>query len=458
MHNLVFRPGRAATAACVLGLAAAPAAAAAPVSVTVRVEGASQTIHEGSVTTDGHDVTTASGGTHKCDGTNGNVNPEPGPTATAALDDAARIGGFTWDGTYSADFDDYLVSRIGPDSQTQSQFWALLVDSQFSQVGGCQQRVAAGDEVLWAFDGFSKQYVLRISAPGTARTGEPVTVRVTDGRDGSPQAGANVRGAVTGADGRATLTFDQAGIYLLKAERPDSIRSNGVRLCVDPQGADPCTSSDRTAPRVQLVLPTYASETSRGRTFTVAWQGDDEEGSGVASYDLDVRQRGPGQDWRSLVRGGRAAQARFRGESGSSYEFRVAAKDRAANKGAFATDQVIVPIDDRDRRLMRFSHGWRRLERQGAWGRFVVRSRGPGASARVRFQGTRVALIGRRLPRGGRLRLTIDGRSKVLRLRGASEFRRLLYLSAARRPGTHSLRLTALGGGPVEVDAVAPVP
>src|SRR3954452_2015593 len=236
-------------------LLAVPAtAAAAPVAVTLRVEGANQTTYEGSVTTDGHNVTTASGGTHKCDGTNGNppAHPESGPSATAALDDAAHLGGFTWDATYDTSFDDYLISRIGPDSTNSSQFWELLVNSKSSEVGGCQQRVAQGDEVLWAFDGFSKQHVLRLAGPGSANTGQPVSVTVTDGKDGSKLSGASVNGSLSGADGRATLAFRDPGIYVLKAERADSIRSNALRLCVDPAGAPACTSTDKSAPAVKV--------------------------------------------------------------------------------------------------------------------------------------------------------------------------------------------------------------
>ena len=88
-------------------------ATAAPVGVTLRVEGRTQTIFDGPVTTDGHDVTTPSGGTHRCDGTNGSAEPSPGPTATAALDDAARLAGFSFDGNYgNFGIDDYFLTRI----------------------------------------------------------------------------------------------------------------------------------------------------------------------------------------------------------------------------------------------------------------------------------------------------------------------------------------------------------
>jgi hypothetical protein len=443
--------------------ATAPAATAAPAAVNLRVEGATTTLFEDRITTDGRTVTSASGGSHQCDGTNGGVNPTPGPSATAALDDGARLGGLTWDGTYDNGFDDYLISRIGPDSQTSSQFWALLVNSEFSSVGGCQQRVRTGDEVLWAFDGFSKAHTLRLAGPSSATTGQPFTVRVTDGENGAPLADASVGGATTGADGRAGVTIEDKGIYRLKASRADSVRSNALSVCVDPPGAVPCTSFDSAAPRVRLGLPgEYASDGSRSRTLRIEWLGEDGAGgSGVTSYDVAYRKLNdpdePGP-WTQLRDDTILTRASFRGEPGLAYEFRVGAEDRARNRSALVSDSVIVPFDDRDRKRLRTSRGWRRLKRKGAWGGRVLRSRRTGARARLRSHGRAVALIGRRLPRGGRLRVTIDGRSKVIRLRGRSRFRQVLFTSRRRDPGIHTLRLKALGGGKVEIDAIAPIP
>jgi len=70
-----------------------------PVQVNVRIEGRKETIFEGTVMTQGHDVTTDSGGAHPADGTNGNEYPFKVPTCTSALDDASKIDpGFRWDG------------------------------------------------------------------------------------------------------------------------------------------------------------------------------------------------------------------------------------------------------------------------------------------------------------------------------------------------------------------------
>ena len=132
--------------------------------------------------------------------------------------------------------------------------------------------------------------------------------------------------------------------------------------------------------------------------------------------------------------------------------------DSTSNRSAAVVGSTLIPFDDRDK-AVRFSRGWKRLERKGAWGRFVRRSARRGATAKLRFRGTRVTLVGRRLRRGGRLKVTVDGRSKVVRLRGRGRFRSVLYRTAPMQPGSHRLLVKALDGSrPVELDAVAVSP
>jgi hypothetical protein len=213
-----------------LGLAA-PAALAAPVTVNLRIEGKTSTIFEGPVTTDAKTLTKDASGPHACDGTNGGANPTPGPTMTTALDDGAIAGGFTWDGTWFS-FGDFGIDRIGPDAATSTEFWGYAYNWQSSQVGGCQQQVSTGDDVLFGFDYFSKSALLRLSGPATAEAGQPVSVTVVDGQSGSPVAGAAVGGTLTGPDGKATVTFSSTGVQRLKAERADALRSNALAVCV----------------------------------------------------------------------------------------------------------------------------------------------------------------------------------------------------------------------------------
>ncbi len=143
-------------------LVAAPAQATTQSSIFTRpvalvwlkVQGANGTLFSGPVLTAPHNVTTASGGTHHCDGTNNGANPTPGPTATGALDSAARFYGFSWDGTYFASFDDYFVQTIKGETATGNTFWDISVNGQELQVGGCQYQVHTGDFVQFKITAF----------------------------------------------------------------------------------------------------------------------------------------------------------------------------------------------------------------------------------------------------------------------------------------------------------------
>jgi hypothetical protein len=452
---------RSAACACALAALALPGAAlAAPISVNLRVEGRDSTIFDAPVTTDGHDVTTAKGGTHHCDGTNDGANPSPGPTPTAALDDAARQNHFAIDGDYgNFGIDDFFLDRIAGDTlDPNSQFWSLWINFGSSNLGGCQKRIFQGQDVLWGYADFTGPHsgarALKLTGPGAATTGVPTQVKVVDGADGTPESGAAVGGTTTGPDGSATLTFPQPGVFRLKAEHEETIRSNSLIVCADPPGAAACTSGDHAGPRSLVLAPRFASSGSSSRRFTVAWQGDDgKDGSGVAGFTLDARDL-RSKSWKTLMGRSNAVSRRFRGKAGQSYEFRVSAFDRANNRGPFATGKVSVPFDDADLRL---SKGWKRLKSSGAWGGHVVRTSERGATARMSYSGRRMALVGRKLSGGGRLLLTIDGHRRRLKLRGKPRSRSLLYLSVPRGGGRHRMSLKALGGGPVEIDAVAPV-
>jgi hypothetical protein len=211
-------------------LAASSSATAAPEKISLRIEGATRTIFEGKVKTEGHIVTTESGGAHECDGTNGGANPTPGPTPTAALDSAAASSGFTWNGPWFESFGDYGVSRVAETEQTETEFWGVLVDYQFSSVGGCQQEVTPGQEVLWAFNAFEAAHFLKLQKAKHSQN----TVVVTDGMTGAPVENAtvgpvnNTTGVMTNAHGEATLTFSTPGKHPVKASQPGSIRSNAI--------------------------------------------------------------------------------------------------------------------------------------------------------------------------------------------------------------------------------------
>lgn len=155
---------RAVVPAAVLGLAltTAPASAHAkpaprtnaPIKVSLTVQGPDGTLFQGRIRTKGHEVTTATGGTHTCDGTNGGAHPSAVPTPTAALDDAARKRHFTWDGTWYPSFDDFSVDTIKNVSGGASAYWNISVNGVSTPVGGCQFKLKAGDKVAFTWTSF----------------------------------------------------------------------------------------------------------------------------------------------------------------------------------------------------------------------------------------------------------------------------------------------------------------
>ncbi|MBN8866585.1 MAG: hypothetical protein J0H98_03430 [Solirubrobacterales bacterium] len=240
--------------------------AAEPVDVSVRVEGATSTIFDRVVHTDGRQLQSASDTEPRtCDGTNLDANPEPGPVPTAATADAMEIIGQDFDGQWYTTYDDYFLTRWGPDAEDNGNgwWWGILVNDEYTPVGGCQFRIVDGDEILWVYDAFSGRPMLHLEGPETAIVGEPVSVTVSSDT-GPSYEGATVGGlnaaavpypaevVVPGdsdANGVAGVTFNEPGWKRLKARDPgssgvdDAVASNSIDVCVERVAGDGCTGA-----------------------------------------------------------------------------------------------------------------------------------------------------------------------------------------------------------------------
>ncbi len=276
----------ACCAAFVLVVIAAPFAQAAT-EVNVRIEGREETLFEKTIPVPVHQVQAASDSeAHACDGIN-ELDPEntvPGITPTLAAATAMESIGESFDGTWYDGFNDYFITRWGPDAEDSAAnaWWGVIVNNVLTSVGGCQYQLNQDDEVLWLWDAFSSRPMLALLPESalygegprptrvTVAPGEPVPLEVVSypagGEGVSPEApsragstpyeGATVapvavngkgfqrvetaspEAVVSDAAGKASVTFTTPGIHRIKATvgAPGAegtvVRSNGLEVCV----------------------------------------------------------------------------------------------------------------------------------------------------------------------------------------------------------------------------------
>jgi hypothetical protein len=234
-------------------------AAAAPVTVNLRIEGPTRTLFEGPVTTDVRQFRFTNETTgHQCDGTTlGGMSPSPVPTRGAVIAQAAETTPFQLEGTWSslgASFTRIAGESVGFDATT-NRFLGEYENGKFASLGACADDSKTGDDVLFAYGDGSEQ-LLELAGPVLARPGQAVALKVTEAGTHAAVAGATVGGKATGADGTAVVgPLNARGIADFKATKTGAIRSNRVRVCVTDGQDGACGSQlpqlaapDRTAP------------------------------------------------------------------------------------------------------------------------------------------------------------------------------------------------------------------
>jgi hypothetical protein len=302
----------AACCAVLLLIIVVAPSAQADTSVNVRIEGKEETIFEKTIPVAIHPVRASSDTQERnCDGVN-ELDPEnvaPGVTPTLASAEAMESIGESFDGQWYEGFNDYFITRWGPDEQDNaaSAWWGVLVNQVFSSVGGCQKQLREGDEVLWVYDAFTSRPMLAlypesahyVEGPRPTRVtvapGEPVAVEVVSWPAGgesstpevpsrtgsSPFEGAvvapvevNPKGfqrvdttsseaEVSDVDGKAVFAFTTPGIHRIKATGPlgaesSVVRSNGLEVCVLVTVGD-CGEAVTTPPVVETPKTTQVA-------------------------------------------------------------------------------------------------------------------------------------------------------------------------------------------------------
>ncbi len=148
------------------------------------------------------------------------------------------------------------------------------------------------------------------------------------------------------------------------------------------------------------------------REHRLVWPPAPDEGSGVAGYDLRVRQAGLDGPFRTLrppQLSGTTRRAELDLPPGTSTCISLQARDHTANVSAWSSERCVTrPVDDAD---LRAGPGWRRHSDPQRYGGGVLRASRRGAEIRASVGTTRkVTLLVGRCARCGRLRVAADGR------------------------------------------------
>jgi hypothetical protein len=236
-------------------------------TVTVRVEGLNATLIPPT------DVT-LSGSPVVKDG-----NPEDSCAITSALGALQLASGGSWAGPWSAKFKQYSIYTVDGETHEFEEgskanyYWSFWLNDKEAEVGACEAQLNPGDRALFFPSCFGEAcptpapLPLEAEAPPSANVGEPIQVtvrRFTTAGVSSEVPGASVvgggAGALTEAQGRATLTFSHAGETMLFVNAPDSIRTE-TTVCVHNGNdgtcgtkivAGPVTTTCECAPHHQL--------------------------------------------------------------------------------------------------------------------------------------------------------------------------------------------------------------
>lgn len=173
------------------------------------------------------------------------------------------------------------------------------------------------------------------------------------------------------------------------------------------------TTEKNINPQVRVWAPRFASRAAPGDTFNVRWDGPRVMfGSPAIRFHVLYREQNdrsfkplPGLGSEATL----ATSARFAGEPGQTYIFKVSGEDANGHIGAAARARTIVPVDDGASRYARYTGSWIAQSGDLFYRRGEHQSNQARASFTYDFDGRKVWLIGTRGPDRGRVRIFLDG-------------------------------------------------
>ena len=219
----------ASTPVALAAVLAGPALAASPVKVSVRVEGKTRTLLQAKT------VKTPAGGSITKGGAAKGSCPAGG-TAAGAFNVATKGH---WSGK-SFSFGLEVNSILGEAVNNKTRYWEFFVNDHVASKGICDQKVKAGDQLLFAAVPVkgAPEFPIVLSVPAKATVGKAFSIKASyfpgKSNNTKPLAGVKLSGikGTTNAKGIATVTATKPGKLSIVGSKRHEIRSAATTVAV----------------------------------------------------------------------------------------------------------------------------------------------------------------------------------------------------------------------------------
>jgi len=278
---------------------------------------------------------------------------------------------------------------------------------------------------------------------GSAQDADPWDVPEIMGESGGSSYGFSLENG-TWVNGILTLQLPEGAVTDLAGNPVQA--SNVITIILD------ATSPRTSAPWVSL-----RSDTTLGSGYLRAvlnWTGTDLGPAGIAFYD--VAGSVDGSPFRviatSLTTPGLWANLR----PGHSYRFEVRARDKAGNVGSWTRGSTLTPaLYQQTSPAVHFVGPSKTISRSAFSGGSQRYLGATGASATFQTSARSLSFVTTRGPGRGSVAIYIDGalRATIDLSAATTTYRYVAFSTRWSAVGTHRIKVVAVGGGRVDVDA-----
>jgi phosphatidylinositol-3-phosphatase len=199
-------------------------------------------------------------------------------------------------------------------------------------------------------------------------------------------------------------------------------------------------------PENSLSAPALASTAGTSNKIKLTLKATAASGNTIKSFEVDDENLGTKTPtWTTLASGTTATNLTFSGTAGDTYAFRVAATDTSGDTGQFATSTTVFPSGPKPAKG-KYKGAWKQVKHAKAWLGKAIQSSRKGASFSLTYTGGNLSLVGEKGPQDGKLKVTVDGKSKTLNLHATkAKFDQTLGTFKVKT-GKNTVKLTVVSG------------